>query len=67
MQGVPNAGFGVQGHLHSESFSREDLKRSLDSLAQFGLPIRITEFNLPGQRSKYYVAKFLVLTEEEEQ
>lgn len=65
-EGVPIAGIGVQGHLHGESFSREKLEESLDSLAQFGLPIRITEFNIPGQRSKYYKDKTLQLTEEEE-
>jgi endo-1,4-beta-xylanase len=53
-QGVPIAGIGVQGHLHGESFSKEKLKECLDSLGQFGLPIRITEFNMPGQRSKFY-------------
>ena len=53
-QGVPIAGIGVQGHLHGDSFTREILKMSLDSLAQFSLPIKITEFNLPGQRSKFY-------------
>jgi endo-1,4-beta-xylanase len=53
-EGVPVSGIGVQGHLHGDSFSREKLKESLDSLGQFGLPIRITEFNFPGQRSKYY-------------
>ena len=52
-QGVPIAGIGVQGHLHGETFDRIELQRSLDSLAQFNLPICITEFNIPGQRSKY--------------
>jgi endo-1,4-beta-xylanase len=65
-QGVPIAGIGVQGHLHGEIFSGEKLKESLDSLAQFGLPIRITEFNMPGQRSKFYKDKSVKLTEEEE-
>jgi len=65
-EGVPIAGIGVQGHLHGDTFSREKLKASLDSLAQFGLPIRITEFNFPGQRSKYYEDRSLKLTEEEE-
>ena len=65
-EGVPIAGIGVQGHLHGESFSREKLKESLDSLGQFGLPIRITEFNIPGQRSKYYKDKSIKITEEEE-
>lgn len=65
-QGVPIAGIGVQGHLHSETFDRYQLKNALDSLAQFDLPIRITEFNIPGQRSKYYEDRKLKLTNEEE-
>lgn len=64
--GVPIAGIGVQGHLHGTSFSREKLKESLDSLGQFGLPVRITEFNMPGQRSPYYKDKSLKLEPEEE-
>lgn len=66
-QGVPIAGIGVQGHLHAESFERGELKRSLDSLAQFNLPVKITEFNMPGQRSKYYQNRQLKMTTEEEQ
>ena len=52
--GVPVAGIGVQGHLHGDSFDPAALQKSLDVLSQFKLPIRITEFNFPGQRSKYY-------------
>lgn len=52
-QGVPVAGIGVQGHLHAESFDRTQLRNALDSLSIFKLPIRITEFNMPGQRSKF--------------
>lgn len=52
-QGVPIGGIGVQGHLHGETFDRVQLKNALDSLAQFHLPIRVTEFNMPGQRSKF--------------
>jgi GH35 family endo-1,4-beta-xylanase len=66
-QGVPIAGIGVQGHLHTDTFDRDELRRSLDSLAVFGLPIRITEFNIPGQRSKYHVEKILTMTPEEEE
>lgn len=66
-EGVPIAGIGVQGHLHGTSFSREILKESLDSLGQFGLPIRVTEFNIPGQRSPYYKDKSLTLSSEEEE
>ncbi len=56
-QGVPIGGIGVQGHLHGDTFDRDALKRSLDTLAQFDLPIRVTEFNLPGQRSRF-MARF---------
>jgi GH35 family endo-1,4-beta-xylanase len=66
-QGLPIAGIGVQGHLHAETFDRNELKNALDSLAQFNLPIRITEFNIPGQRSKYYQDRKLTLTPEEEE
>lgn len=65
-QNVPIAGIGVQGHLHGSTFDRKELKRSLDSLAQFGLPIRITEFNMPGQRSKFHKDTQLVMSPEEE-
>lgn len=65
-QGVPIAGIGVQGHLHSDTFDRNELRRALDSLAIFKLPIKITEFNIPGQRSKYHVEKILTMTPEEE-
>jgi GH35 family endo-1,4-beta-xylanase len=63
-QGVPIAGIGVQGHLHAETFDRKELKRALDSLAQFKLPIRITEFNMPGQRSRYHKEKITTMTPE---
>lgn len=66
-QGVPIAGIGVQGHLHGDSFDRNELRRALDSLSIFGLPIRITEFNMPGQRSKYYTQKITTMTPEEEE
>jgi len=65
-QGVPIAGIGVQGHLHAETFDRTQLKNALDSLAVFKLPVRITEFNMPGQRSKYYREKIFTMTPEEE-
>ena len=35
-------------------------------MAIFKLPIRITEFNMPGQRSKYLTEKILTMTPEEE-
>ena len=65
-QGVPIAGIGVQGHLHAETFDRAELKRSLDSLSTFGLPIKITEFNVPGQRSKWVNNRTDKLTPEQE-
>ena len=65
-QGVPVAGIGVQGHLHGETFDRNALKEALDSLAIFNLPVRITEFNMPGQRSKYYNDRTIILSPEGE-
>ncbi|HEY9175066.1 MAG TPA: endo-1,4-beta-xylanase [Verrucomicrobiae bacterium] len=66
-QGVPIGGIGVQGHLHGDTFDPDVLQKSLDRLAQFNLPIRVTEFNFPGQRSKYYGKRDARLTDEEEQ
>jgi GH35 family endo-1,4-beta-xylanase len=66
-QGVPVAGIGVQGHLHGETFDRLQLKNALDSLAVFKLPIRVTEFNMPGQRSKYYNDRTIKLTQQDEE
>ena len=66
-QGVPIGGIGVQGHLHGESFDRDALERSLHTLAQFNLPIRITEFNMPGQRSRFMNDRRLKLTAEQEE
>ena len=66
-QGVPFGGIGVQGHLHGDSFDAAALQRALDRLAEFKLPIRVTEFNFPGQRSKYYGNRGARLSDEEEQ
>jgi GH35 family endo-1,4-beta-xylanase len=66
-QGVPVGGIGVQGHLHGDTFDPVALRNALDRLAQFKLPIRVTEFNFPGQRSKYYGQRGARLTDEEEQ
>jgi endo-1,4-beta-xylanase len=52
-QGVPVGGIGVQGHLHGDSFDPAAVEGALARLAEFNLPICITEFNFPGQRSKY--------------
>jgi endo-1,4-beta-xylanase len=65
-QGVPIDGIGVQGHLHAETFDRNQLVSALDSLAQFNLPVRITEFNMPGQRSAFLRDRDRVMTPEEE-
>jgi endo-1,4-beta-xylanase len=66
-QGVPIAGIGVQGHLHTDTFDRGQLKNALDSLAIFKLPIRITEFNMPGQRSRYHRENITTMTPAEEE
>jgi endo-1,4-beta-xylanase len=66
-QGVPLAGIGVQGHLHGETFDPNALQHALDELAKIGLPIRITEFNMPGQRSVFMQQRNLELTPEQEQ
>jgi GH35 family endo-1,4-beta-xylanase len=66
--GTPIAGIGVQGHLHGDSFDPVALRNALDELAQFKLPVRVTEFNFPGQRSKFYTGdRKAQLTPEEEQ
>jgi len=65
-QDVPIGGIGVQGHLHAEDFDPQALQNALDELAQFELPIKITEFNMPGQRSKYYQNRDLTMTAAEQ-
>jgi endo-1,4-beta-xylanase len=62
-QGIRIDGIGAQGHSHLETFDRKVLKDALDSLAIFKIPIRITEFNLPGMRSTLKSAQ---LTQEQE-
>jgi endo-1,4-beta-xylanase len=66
-QGVAFAGIGVQGHLHGDSFDPEALHGALNRLAEFKLPIKITEFNFPGQRSRHYSNRQARLSEEEEE
>ncbi|MHB8902630.1 MAG: endo-1,4-beta-xylanase [Thermoguttaceae bacterium] len=66
-QGVPIGGIGVQGHLHGDDFDPEVLKRSLATLAELNLPICVTEFNFPGQRSRYYGSRGARLSDEEEE
>lgn len=65
-QGVPIGGIGVQGHLHGDSFEPKALSNALEKLAEFNLPIRVTEFNMPGQRSRFYRDRNLRMTEAEE-
>lgn len=64
--GVAVEGIGVQGHSHGTTFDPEAAKRALDALAQFHLPIRVTEFNMPGQNSPYSENRQLKLTDEQE-
>lgn len=64
--GAPMDGIGVQGHLHGDSFDENELRRALDALAELKMPVRITEFNFPGQRSKYYGQRGSQLSREEE-
>lgn len=66
-EGASMDGIGVQGHLHGDTFKPEALQNALDELAKIGLPIRITEFNMPGQRSRVYGKRDVKLTPEEEQ
>ena len=65
-RGFPLAGIGAQGHLHGDSFDPAAVENALDKLAEFDLPIVVTEFNFPGQRSKYRRNRQLRMTEEEE-
>jgi endo-1,4-beta-xylanase len=65
-QGVPLGGIGVQGHLHSDTFDPAALRNALEKLLQFSLPIPVTEFNMPGQRSRFCQNRNLRLTEDEE-
>jgi endo-1,4-beta-xylanase len=64
---APIDGVGVQGHLHGDSFEADKLLHALDTLSKEGLPICITEFNFPGQRSRIYRKRGAKLTTEQEQ
>ena len=64
---APIDGIGVQGHLHGDSFDPAKLRNALDTLAKEGLPICITEFNFPGQRSRVYRRRDVKLTPQQEQ
>ena len=52
--------------MQSDTFDPAALRNALEKLSQFNLPIRITEFNLPGQHSRYYKDPNLRLSEAEE-
>ncbi len=47
-RGVPIGGIGVQGHFGGDLPKPEVVRKSLDELAEFGLPIRITEYDCWG-------------------
>jgi GH35 family endo-1,4-beta-xylanase len=66
-EGASIDGVGVQGHLHGDSFDADALGGALDELAKTGMPICITEFNFPGQRSRIYQKRDAKLTPDEEQ
>ncbi|MHC4694107.1 MAG: endo-1,4-beta-xylanase [Planctomycetota bacterium] len=65
-EGASIDGVGVQGHLHGDSFDPKALRHALDKLAAEGLPVCITEFNFPGQRSRVYRRRDLKLTPDQE-
>ena len=45
--GAPIGGIGIQGHLlGGKAVAQDKIKKMLDRLAQFGLPIKITEFDI---------------------
>jgi GH35 family endo-1,4-beta-xylanase len=56
-RGVPLGGIGVQGHIR-EAITTDRIQKSLDTLAQFKLPIKITEFDVVADSE---VAKARVL------
>ncbi len=44
-RGVPLGGIGIQGHIRQD-ITPQQIQETLDTLAQFGLPIKITEFDV---------------------
>ena len=54
------------GALVKAAIDPDALKVALDTLARFELPIRVTEFNFPGQRSRFARNRRIRLTPEEE-
>jgi len=65
-EGVPVEGIGLQGHCHGLTFDRDAVWNALDAVGELGLPIRVTEFNVPGQKSPFYLSKDLQMTPEQE-
>lgn len=65
-QGVPIGGIGVQGHSHGLPFDAEAMQNALDELARLKLPIRVTEFNMPGQNSQWYKHRGTPFTAQDE-
>jgi endo-1,4-beta-xylanase len=53
-QGVPIGGIGCQAHFGGDMIDGRKLQNTLDRLGQFGLPIKITEydFDTPDERQK---------------
>jgi endo-1,4-beta-xylanase len=45
-KGAPVDGLGLQGHFNSNPIAPEQILKTLDRFGEFGLPIRITEFDL---------------------
>lgn len=58
-RGVPVGGIGVQGHIR-ENISAARVQHSLDTLAKFGLPIKITEFDVVADTEE---SQALILTD----
>ncbi len=61
--GMPVGGIGVQGHFGGR-IDGDEVWRKLDLLAQFGLPIKVTEFdaNTPDETAKATVLATLYIT-----
>lgn len=51
--GVPVGGIGCQGHFGRQIPPPEEIWKRLDSLAEFGLPIKITEYDCETEDEQY--------------
>ena len=56
--GAPVGGIGIQGHFLGRPTPPEDLVRRFASLAELGLPIQITEFDMSGSWTADVQARF---------